>query len=1833
MTSRCPNGASLQDLSDCALIADLDNDILPTLQRGPNSTPVLVARDLFPQNLQTNLTDCDGTASCKYVGFDFGHNTGQVIQNMKYDIDISQVGGSKGVFTKTTNTLYYKIGLFSASGLSPPSSGGVNFSGSSASSTTRLTFNMYDRNGTDRTNPIMKLTPSSTLRIFKTTNTETYTEYRVVSSVNTSPSLIVNVTYLTSVGSFVTGDSIDISFPGSPPPTMMVAPPGYTFNTDSIIGNVIGSMCANGTIYEDYCREEATHDFIVIGFMFFCVTPNFTPLGWTPGAIFADLGPRYCIQAPNIPNSVPSGDLQACKNMCDNDPTCKGFNFNPTTQTCRPYNFIRSYGYVPETHSFTKQNFPTSTGKLIPSANDSLTYLGNTGNDCDQMEACNSNIAQVFDTYGVTSMSTTDIESCGYCPVKIINKVAGNYLIRDEVGRTVQYTSPSTALAALQYSSTPNPSTVSNTLLGLYKVTPYTGTKSRFIFITGTQNIIMVHAEHHDAGEIDISTGDVIQPGSGYRPFQRDINAVQFSFVLEDGTVPNGIMSIISQFGSDNKIVSIHGDGTTTTVTTAMPHSLKTSSTIYLYGDDLPTAYFIMPTMISSGKIRIVPNSDTTLPSVSFTFPHRYSGSSSAARLFYSKDKSRGIPTWDIIPIDYVTNGYQFKISGANYLKKSTSPAYPYVEGELTLPQFFQISTGTPEKYSQNFADTVFIFEKVQTGSTYTRYECPAVDTRSDCATDVHKGHRFQTGNTCYVRPERTPITLGVIDCVGICEVTCPSGYSSSAGDDLGNIGCLDIIFKSEYCIKSAPPTTFTVVTQYDMIFDMFTSSEIYNYPENMIFQSLTGVKYLLENKRLRKIKNDTMYYYVMKNSGTDSWYLITVPSTEMLDDMPKGDDVTVPQDTGTDTENNLYVANVGTATLNPGSTQNYQNLTQKAWVTQILACPVGSYSNEGIKPCTVCGTGSTSTPERTACVCSNLMYFWNNVTNTCDLKGCTGNKYNLVNGKEPCTECVSGSTVNGTHTACVCPVVANGTNTWQPNTNTCTLVCNPGFTAYGNRCIDNLPNSTAQAALDLEMQRVQFAFTPTFGTPPPSATNAEIQNALTLEMQRVMYDLRNTGPVIDGTITPTVQSSLDLERDRVQGQFTNASPTVDDIKSVVQSQLDITVSGASKYSVPCQPGGGLYSATGFEPCFPCSTCAAAPANGTLQSSSCTPTTDTVCTYACKSGGGFTSSGSGAASTCTCPAGSSYINGSGVCTACATCPADTTTTKYTASGCSGTSDRTCTRSCQPGYYDKDGTCTICSTCTAPANATVTSPSCTANQDAVCKYSCNIGYYGTTSCTACYGGNSTLSAGKTSSYDCFEVANYNCPDNFWNYDLGGYDCAYGATYKNGYYNCPYGGTLYRYSTGGGYVCVTSRTYQCSYTPGATIKIADDSKPLCWTDCGSNQYKDPATGTCKTCASCTGVNSVSSIYPTSPVGCGGSSAGSCDPTSCRNGYLLFDIGRTLYGEVIKKCTCSYGSYIKADGTCVACTTSCPANTPSTVYTFTGGCDGFHIDVTSDRICTRTCQAGYYDNNGTCTACSTPTCTAPTNGTVQTTSCTPTTDAYCTYACKSGFKQITMVSGGLVSGTSGSNSISCICQSGKYIKADGTCATCTACPANTPSTTYTATGCSGTTDRTCTLSCNSGYYKMNGTCAASCDPGYSKRDTVNECIQTIVAPTSVACPARSDRISNGSGCTGSSSGSTAQGTRGYSVKYINGTWTPSTYVARACTYTGVWYTITEVLQPYTCSYSPANYQQQETWPDVITDLSTAVTCPTNGNALYVPEEANNNTIVCRYYYDMVR
>jgi hypothetical protein len=1289
MAESCPDGTSLQDTTNCSLITDKADDILLPFAR-TDDTPILIDRSLFSVNLQSKLEECEGTTSCKYVGFDFDRDTGTRIDNMKYNIDISVIGGSKGVFTKQSTNMYYRFGIFSAYNLGDfssnraiePSLGVVNFGGASVSSTTSLYFSYYDRN--EISTSLNQFVPGSTFKIYKTATPQVYVEYRIVSSASSRTSLVVDVTYIGQHAAltFVTGDSIDFSLPGPPTPTMMVAPPGYTYSFDSMSGVPFGSTCSgrNSFIYNGYCRNESTHDFIVAGCLFRCDESGYIPDGWSSDALHDCTTTRYCKKPLDIPSPMP-GDILSCKIACDSQATCKGFNFNSVLKQCTLYSDITGYYYNLDTVSFTRSDFPTSEGTLNPDALDSVTYLRNTGNECSKMIECNSNIAQVFDTPGVVSFSTTEIETCGYCPIKTVNKVSADYYVRDEVGRTTKYADKTNALTALQYSDVPNPNTtIRSSLAGLYKITPYTSsTSSRHIFVTSYNQLIYIHGQNSFGG------------------LKTDHRGLQFSFVLHDGTIMEEPPTL-TQFGADNKIMSITGNGTTITIETLMPHALSSTSTVFLYGDDLPRS-FLNPTIVT-GNITNIDNplstADDPKPSVKFSFPipnsypNKFTGSSSDNAMFFSKVKDRGIPTWDVIPVDYVTNGFQFRTTGTQYLKTNK---------DNLESLFFKIRDGRPDKYSEDFADTIFMLEKIQTGSQYSVYECPAFSQRnSDCYQygEKTRGHTwFLKPGYCFSAPTINRWS-GTPTCAGMCNTGCPDGFRKYIADD---IGCLDMILDTYIaCRYESGPTVRTVTTPYDMIFEMITGSGCYEYPENMILQSLTGKKYLLKDKKLHKIKNSIMYYYVIKNSGTDNWHTLVVPSQEMIDEMPKGPDVTVEQDTGPADDDDNYFFNVTALNVNPSRSENYDNLTQRAWLTQILACSSDSYSTEGIKPCTACPPNSTSTEDRMACVCADSMYFWNYMTNTCDLKGCTGNKYNLVNGKEPCTECVSGSTVNPTHTACVCPVVANGTNTWQRRTNTCVLVCNTGYTAYGNRCIDDFPKSIAQAALDLERQRVQFAFTPPSATPPPPATNADIQNALKLEMHRVMYSLRNTGPTV-GDITTSVQTGLNLEKERVMYSLRNTGPTVGDIMTIVQSQLNIMALGSTKYSVPCKLDAGYYSSTGFEPCSRCRTCPTDTTSSTYSlGGTCvsTPSPNAgSCTRTCRNG--YTNNAGGTA--CECATGK-YIDSSSVCAACTTCPPNTTSSTYSLGGtCVSTPSPnagSCTRTCVNGYTD-DGSACVCAT--------------------------------------------------------------------------------------------------------------------------------------------------------------------------------------------------------------------------------------------------------------------------------------------------------------------------------------------------------------------------------------------------------------------------------------------------------------------------------------------------------------------------------------------------------
>ena len=155
-----------------------------------------------------------------------------------------------------------------------------------------------------------------------------------------------------------------------------------------------------------------------------------------------------------------------------------------------------------------------------------------------------------------------------------------------------------------------------------------------------------------------------------------------------------------------------------------------------------------------------------------------------------------------------------------------------------------------------------------------------------------------------------------------------------------------------------------------------------------------------------------------------------------------------------------------------------------------------------------------------------------------------------------------------------------------------------------------------------------------------------------------------------------------------------------------------------------------------------------------------------------------------------------------------------------------------------------------------------------------------------------------------------------------------------------------------------------------------------------------------------------------------------------------------------------------------------------------------------------------------------------------------CSGSTNRTCWYACNSGFS------------SSGSGSgIVCTCDSGKYIDANGNCVSCATCAAAPSNATLTQGGCSGSTNRTCSYACNSGfttsgsgssisctcdsgkYIDANGACTPCPTGTYSSGTDATYCSQWAVCGTDYYVSTEPSATQN-RGCTGCGSGFHAAG-----------------------------------------------------------------------------------------------
>ena len=102
MSEPCLTGVSLTDMTMCPVLNAASKETLPQSVR-PEAT--LVEDTELPTNLIQAINDCDGTSTCKYIGFDFFTETSELASDVQYVVDTYDTSQSNaGVLVKKEET-------------------------------------------------------------------------------------------------------------------------------------------------------------------------------------------------------------------------------------------------------------------------------------------------------------------------------------------------------------------------------------------------------------------------------------------------------------------------------------------------------------------------------------------------------------------------------------------------------------------------------------------------------------------------------------------------------------------------------------------------------------------------------------------------------------------------------------------------------------------------------------------------------------------------------------------------------------------------------------------------------------------------------------------------------------------------------------------------------------------------------------------------------------------------------------------------------------------------------------------------------------------------------------------------------------------------------------------------------------------------------------------------------------------------------------------------------------------------------------------------------------------------------------------------------------------------------------------------------------------------------------------------------------------------------------------------------------------------------------------------------------------------------------------------
>lgn len=372
--------AALCDALDAASKVDLK---LPEV-----TPPTPLTDSMMPTALKKAMTDCTGTSSCKFIGYDF-------------DSDLATPASASPYVVDTYSTTVENSGVLVSKGKKTSGTvSGVTPDAATGGSTGTVTYTAA--------------------------NGQTYTFQGKWRSVQTS------------------GASVDVYFDpanmskgalrpedlGFAPPTL-VQPPGYEL-------------------------------------------PDFQAASTT---------------SSNLISRPDAASVEECAKKCDETDTCTGFNFGglDISSVCELVkDTTTNRAYADGMSGFRKETISrTQTGD---GSNPSGTDLTNEGVYCRDAPACNTDIARIITenvgaTNPIAALSTSDIESCAYCPIRTY-ATAGN-VTTNEIGVSKSNPTPAAAIAEIQYSSDGTfASHLTITPGKLYKVSSWKDKKNFMFFMS-----------------------------------------------------------------------------------------------------------------------------------------------------------------------------------------------------------------------------------------------------------------------------------------------------------------------------------------------------------------------------------------------------------------------------------------------------------------------------------------------------------------------------------------------------------------------------------------------------------------------------------------------------------------------------------------------------------------------------------------------------------------------------------------------------------------------------------------------------------------------------------------------------------------------------------------------------------------------------------------------------------------------------------------------------------------------------------------------------------------------------------------------------------------------------------------------------------------------------------------------------------------------------------------------------------------------------------------------------------------------------------------------------